>query len=253
MVSTRAQESATPELICKNNSTEAEGKKVGKVEIRKEKERSENSVKRKMTEYKALKTSSALHSKTIDHWNTKKENAVERLRQTEDKLENHKKILQLLPEGEENLEKLYKIVQRTKDKLEVLGVQWQNHKQSLEKEYQDMEENIRIISKKNTNKNKSSPVQKIEEIKAETKEKEIKVKKLLVRVESLNFGEKRESYVARILDIVKQIEKLRDGVDDVISDIKTVQKEINTLNGKLERTFFEVGGVPHIACSKTVQ
>ena len=73
MVSTRAQESATPELICKNNSTEAGGEKVGKMELRKEKERSENSVQRKTSEYKALKTSSALHSKTIEHWNTKKE------------------------------------------------------------------------------------------------------------------------------------------------------------------------------------
>ena len=64
-----------------------------------------------------------------------------------------------------------------------------------------------------------------------------KVKKLLVRVESLNFGEKRESYVARILDIVKQIEKLRVGVDAVISDIKTVQSyariEVETTNKQL--------------------
>ena len=32
----------------------------------------------------------------------------------------------------------------------------------------------------------------------------------------------------------------RDGVDKVIEDVKGVQKEINNLNGKMERTYIEI-------------
>ena len=53
-------------------------------------------------------------------------------------------------------------------------------------------------------------------------------------------GKPREFYTNRILDLVKQIERLRSGVDKVIEDVKSVQKDINNLNGKLERTFIEI-------------
>ena len=33
---------------------------------------------------------------------------------------------------------------------------------------------------------------------------------------------------------------IRNGVDDVIEDVKGVQKDINNLNGKLDRTYLEI-------------
>merc|ERR1711874_334653 len=78
-------------------------------------------------------------------------------------------------------------------------------------------------------------------MKDEIKMKENLIGNLKREIESLKSGEKpREFYTSRILDLVRQIERLRSGVDQVIEDVKSVQKDINNLNGKLERTFIEI-------------
>merc|ERR550519_918744 len=83
--------------------------------------------------------------------------------------------------------------------------------------------------------------EKIERMKDEIKMKENLIRNLQKEIDSLKSeGKPREFYTNRILELVKQIERLRSGVDKVIEDVKSVQKDINNLNGKLERTFIEI-------------
>ena len=47
----------------------------------------------------------------------------------------------------------------------------------------------------------------------------------------------RSAYTRRILEIVGNIRKQKDEIQKVLVDTKTLQKEINHLSGKLDRTF----------------
>ena len=47
----------------------------------------------------------------------------------------------------------------------------------------------------------------------------------------------RSAYTRRILEIVSNIKKQKVGIDQVLIDTRAIQKDINQLSGKLDRTF----------------
>lgn len=47
----------------------------------------------------------------------------------------------------------------------------------------------------------------------------------------------RTAYTKRIMDIVASIRKQREEIDRILNDTKSVQREINSFSGKLDRTF----------------
>lgn len=47
----------------------------------------------------------------------------------------------------------------------------------------------------------------------------------------------RTFYTQRILSIVANVKKQNDEMNRVLEDVKSVQREINTVQGKVERTF----------------
>ncbi len=47
----------------------------------------------------------------------------------------------------------------------------------------------------------------------------------------------RTSYTRRILEIVANIQRQKEDIGKVLSDMRLVQKEINSLTGRLERVF----------------
>ncbi len=50
----------------------------------------------------------------------------------------------------------------------------------------------------------------------------------------------RYAYTERILDMMRNIQKQRDETERVIEDIKRSQKDINALEGKLDRTYADL-------------
>lgn len=55
----------------------------------------------------------------------------------------------------------------------------------------------------------------------------------------------RSVYTKRIIDISAKVRKQKQEIDRVLADTRTIQKEINTLSGKLERTFTVVEGTAY--------
>ena len=55
----------------------------------------------------------------------------------------------------------------------------------------------------------------------------------------------RSVYTRRIVDISAKVRKQKEEIDRVLADTRTIQKEINTLSGKLERTFTVVEGLAY--------
>ena len=47
----------------------------------------------------------------------------------------------------------------------------------------------------------------------------------------------RSSYTKRIMELVGNIQKQKEGIASILADTQQVQREINQLSGKLERVF----------------
>jgi len=150
-----------------------------------------------------------------------------------------KKTFDLLPESEENLNKLMQLVENSSQKLVTLNEQWEKHRAPLIQKYRELKEQ---------SKNRQSEVEtRIEQIRVlrekmksvtdDTRDKEEMLKQLVSEYESLSKDVNRSSYTKRILDIVASIKKQREQIAKILLDTKTLQKDINFLTGKLDRTF----------------
>lgn len=55
--------------------------------------------------------------------------------------------------------------------------------------------------------------------------------------ERMSKGQSRVSYTRRIMELVGNISKQKEGIAMILADTQQVQREINQLSGKLERVF----------------
>ncbi|XP_015773725.1 PREDICTED: coiled-coil domain-containing protein 22 homolog [Acropora digitifera] len=79
--------------------------------------------------------------------------------------------------------------------------------------------------------------EKMKEVAEDARGKEDLYKQLVVEYETMRKDVNRSAYTRRILEIVGNIEKQREEIKKILIDTKVVQKEINQLSGKLDRTF----------------
>uniref|UniRef100_A0A4W3J9T5 Coiled-coil domain-containing protein 22 n=1 Tax=Callorhinchus milii TaxID=7868 RepID=A0A4W3J9T5_CALMI len=119
-----------------------------------------------------------------------------------------KRALDLLPDAEGNL-----------SKLQV------NHNHST-----GLESSRRLMEIKEFH-------EKIKTSAEEAKRKENVHRQLVLELEHLSRGVGRAAYTQRILEIVSNISKQKEEITKILSDTKELQKEINSLTGKLDRTF----------------
>lgn len=61
--------------------------------------------------------------------------------------------------------------------------------------------------------------------------------RLQKELEKLNRTVSRTAYTSRILEIVGNIRKQKTDIDKILQDTRTLQKEINTITGQLDRQF----------------
>ncbi|XP_056130362.1 coiled-coil domain-containing protein 22 [Lampris incognitus] len=161
--------------------------------------------------------------------NNEKEKIVQMKKQTAD----------LLPNAEENLVKLQFLVEASAKRVVNLASQWEKHRAPLIDEHrrlkelcsnQDMESSRKLSEIKDLH-------DKIRQSAEEAKNKEGLYKQLITELENLPQDVSRSAYTARILEIVGNIKKQKEDITKVLSDTKELQKEINSLTGKLDRTF----------------
>lgn len=67
--------------------------------------------------------------------------------------------------------------------------------------------------------------------------KDQQYKQLMTEIQKLPKETNRSAYTQRILEIINNVRKQRDEIDKVLVDTREIQKEINMLSGKLERSF----------------
>nr|CAB3228419.1 coiled-coil domain-containing protein 22 homolog [Phallusia mammillata] len=165
--------------------------------------------------------------------------------EAEKKIVVQQKTCQLLPNAEENMEKLQKLIEKNQQRIVSLGKMWEERRLPMINEIKEFKEKTEL-SEDNTE-------IKLEEIKLirkrmkeateETKRKEQMIKQLSTELESMKRDISRQSYTKRIHEIVSSIHKQQEEIGRVISEIKDVQKQINKMKGRIDRTFTAVDEV----------
>uniref|UniRef100_A0A8D0AEG4 Coiled-coil domain-containing protein 22 n=1 Tax=Sander lucioperca TaxID=283035 RepID=A0A8D0AEG4_SANLU len=157
----------------------------------------------------------------------------------EEKMQVKKKTIDLLPDADDNLPKLQAVVEASAKRVVHLASQWEKHRAPLIDEHRRLKEicsNQDLESSRKLSEIKSLH-DKIRVSTEEAKKKEEIYKQLVTELENLPQDVSRSAYTQRILEIVSNIKKQKEEITKILSDTKELQKEINSLTGKLDRTF----------------
>ncbi|XP_062564380.1 coiled-coil domain-containing protein 22 homolog [Armigeres subalbatus] len=159
------------------------------------------------------------------------------------KLKEEKKIKErthiLLEDPEVNVKKLETIIAAGDERMKKLQNQWDTHRVPLV-------DTLDAYRLKNSDKlSKSQQVleqiestrQKCEEVVVDLQTKGAMYARLQKEFEKLNKTINRTAYTSRILEIIGNIRKQKNGIDQILQDTRSLQKEINTITGQLDRQF----------------
>ncbi|XP_038590819.1 coiled-coil domain-containing protein 22-like isoform X1 [Micropterus salmoides] len=157
----------------------------------------------------------------------------------EEKMQVKKKTIDLLPDAENNMLKLQAQVEASAKRVVHLASQWEKHRAPLIDEHRRLKEIC--SSQEMESSRKLSEIKSLhDKIRVSTEEarkKEEMYKQLATELENLPQDASRSAYTQRILEIVSNIKKQKEEITKILSDTKELQKEINNLTGKLDRTF----------------
>lgn len=167
----------------------------------------------------------------------KKENGT--IEEMKERYRVKKCTLALLPDAVVNIQKLQNLIDTSTQRLVSLANQWEQHRVPLIEEYRELREQSSRRVNETQRKLEEIKVlrEKIQNFGLEVKQKEDTYKHLVSAYEKLTKDVSRSSYTRRILEIVGNIKKQKAEIDKVLLDTRNVQKEINKLSGKLDRTF----------------
>uniref|UniRef100_A0A4W4FIT9 Coiled-coil domain-containing protein 22 n=1 Tax=Electrophorus electricus TaxID=8005 RepID=A0A4W4FIT9_ELEEL len=166
----------------------------------------------------------------------------------EDTVRVKKQTINLLPDAENNLVKLQSLVEASAKRVVYLASQWEKHRAPLIDEHRRLKElcsNREMESSRKLCEIKDLH-DKIRQSAEEAKKKESLMylnllhPVLLVQIaeyDTLPKDVSRSAYTMRILEIISNIKKQKEEITKILSDTKELQKEINGLTGKLDRTF----------------
>ncbi|XP_050528550.1 coiled-coil domain-containing protein 22 homolog isoform X2 [Daktulosphaira vitifoliae] len=139
------------------------------------------------------------------------------------------------------------IIQKLKSKIETFPEKMEKMKNKwnlYEGEQKSILTNIKEkIAKKKINNDKL--LHEVEKLRLQTIFEEIKKKEDLIKLCKTEFESKsnynsRSSYTQRILEIITNIGKQKKDINKNLYDTRLVQKDINTLDGKVERCFISI-------------
>lgn len=150
-----------------------------------------------------------------------------------------KRTLALLPDADSNAGRLQAVIEASVARLQALSEQWDEHRQPLVDRYRKLRETSasRVSETQRKLEEIRSLREKMKEIADDARTKGEVHNQLIADYEKMTKDFNRSAYTRRILEIVANIKKQKLDIDKVLIDTREVQKEINQLSGKLDRTF----------------
>ncbi|XP_002917791.2 coiled-coil domain-containing protein 22 isoform X2 [Ailuropoda melanoleuca] len=149
------------------------------------------------------------------------------------------RAVELLPDGAANLAKLQLVVESSAQRVIHLAGQWEKHRVPLLAEYRHLRklQDCRELESSRRLAEIQELHQSVRAAAEEARRKEEVYKQLVSELETLPRDVSRLAYTQRILEIVGNIRKQKEEITKILSDTRELQKEINSLSGKLDRTF----------------
>ncbi|XP_061875639.1 coiled-coil domain-containing protein 22 isoform X2 [Colius striatus] len=157
----------------------------------------------------------------------------------EEELRLKARAVELLPEAQTNVAKLQLLVESSSRRILSLVGQWERHRGPLLSQLRHLRalrdsrqlESSRLLSQLRSLRERRRAAA------AEAQRKEQLHRQLVSELEALPQDVSRAVYTQRILELVGSIRKQKEEIDKILLDTRGLQKEINSLVGKLERTF----------------
>ncbi|XP_065337568.1 coiled-coil domain-containing protein 22 homolog isoform X1 [Cloeon dipterum] len=172
---------------------------------------------------------------------TEKQSRVleQQLKNRNEKLLTERKVFKLLPEADENIKRLDVLINEELKKLLSLGAKWDKRRAPLIDQYRDMRQSSshHFTEAQLQAEIARSVEQKLQELSIEVKEKEQQQSRLKIEYEKLSKDISRSSYTRRIFEIIGNINKQKEDINKILADTRFIQKDINQLTGRLDRSF----------------
>lgn len=154
-------------------------------------------------------------------------------------IELHRKALSLVPQAEENLVKIEESIKDMSAKILSLAVKWESYRKPLIEKYIGVKN--KMANKESQNEKELDKMKqlkgKIEVINKQLVAKRGIITQLEEEYDKLPKNINRSAYTHRIMEIIGNIKKQKDEIEKILKDTKSLQKETNSLNGRLERLF----------------
>ncbi|CAH1400021.1 unnamed protein product [Nezara viridula] len=154
-------------------------------------------------------------------------------------IEFHRKALSLLPQAEENLGKIEESIKNMSEKILSLAVKWESYRKPLIEKYIGVKS--KMANKESQNEKEHDKMKqlkgKIDVINQQLVAKRGIIAQLEEDYDKLPKNINRSAYTRRIMEIIGNIKKQKDEIEKILKDTKSLQKETNSLNGRLERLF----------------
>ncbi|XP_014117350.1 PREDICTED: coiled-coil domain-containing protein 22 [Pseudopodoces humilis] len=157
----------------------------------------------------------------------------------EDALRVKARAVELLPDAQNNMAKLQLVVESSSRRIVSLAGQWERHRGPLLAEFRQLRA-LRDSAQRESSRRLAETRALLQRSRAaaeEARRKETLHAQLVAELEALPRDVSRAVYTQRILEIVGNIRKQKEEIGKILEDTRALQKEINALVGKLERTF----------------
>jgi len=153
-------------------------------------------------------------------------------------LERKEKLYSLLPEAPMHLKRIEALLESSQKKMALLEHEWEDIKQPLEDEYQCLLQTHNNSAAQQQKAAFEQTAQCLRQVVEEIHSKEESITRLESQLDAMpSSALTRSFYTQRILSIVANVKKQNQEMQRVIGDVKSVQRENNSLLGKVERTF----------------
>lgn len=164
---------------------------------------------------------------------------IEIVKEREREADIRQRTLDLLPDSAANMSKLQALLDATSEKLVTLASQWEKHRLPLIQRYREARRNFSSKANENVRQLESAREarEKLREIQEQITSKETLQARLQDEFSKVDKTINRTAYTRRILEIIGNIKKQKEDINKVVEDTKTLQKDINMLTGRLDRSF----------------
>uniref|UniRef100_A0A182JXY7 Coiled-coil domain-containing protein 22 homolog n=1 Tax=Anopheles christyi TaxID=43041 RepID=A0A182JXY7_9DIPT len=171
------------------------------------------------------------------------EESAKALEKVTEKLKEEKKIKErthiLLENPEVNVAKLETIIAAAGEKMKKLQSQWEAHRAPLVATLEEHQaKNSDQVSKSQKVLDQIEAARhKSEEVIVDLQTKSALHARLVQEYERMGKTVSRTAYTSRILEIIGNIRKQKTDIDKILHDTRSLQKEINSITGQLDRQF----------------